>query len=60
MKLRPIKYEFSAQRKEAHQEIEQHITATLRNDLGKILFLKRPLALTKAILNKIKHDNGTK
>jgi hypothetical protein len=54
MRLRPIKFDFNAQKKEAHQEVEHYITASLRNELVKVLQLKRPQEIAKAILTRIK------
>jgi hypothetical protein len=53
MKLRSIKYEFSAQRKEAHEAVEENMVASVRSELGKILNLKRPLKIQESLLKQI-------
>ena len=53
MKLRSIKYEFCAQRKEAHEAVEENMVASLRTSLGKILNLRKPLGVKENILKEI-------
>lgn len=53
MKLRPVKYEFFAQRKEASETVEDYFPACIRDLLDRTLSLRRPAKLAKKITQAI-------
>lgn len=56
MKLRCVKFEFSAQRKEAYEYAGANVVASLRTTLSKVLNLWRPLALKDAVLKTLQPE----
>jgi hypothetical protein len=53
MKIKPVKYEFLAQRKEAMEMVQEWFPASLRTDLERTLSLRRPDKMSKKVMQAL-------
>jgi hypothetical protein len=53
MKIKTVKYEFLAQRKEAMEIVQEWFPASIRADLEKTLFLRRPDKIARKVIQAL-------
>ena len=56
MKIKPVKYEFIAQRKEAMETVQEWFPASLRTDIERTLFLRRPDKVAKKVMRTLQSN----